>query len=181
MPIRSSLISSASSSDQLPGPTVPSTTPHSSSVITYSYPSPLLKMKNPFLKWLAINATAIVPTTPAATKRRQQAEHERRSPAAISVRLASHACSIGIRIPIDAEPTRRAGDLAAAEDVPDAVGEHHGADTESQQQQGEIDRVRVAHRARRYARRSGEPEFERAERAVVGDELVAALAPTTVA
>ncbi len=42
------------------------TTPMAVSTMTYSQPSPGRKMKNPFLRWLVIQATSMTPTTPAA-------------------------------------------------------------------------------------------------------------------
>ena len=97
-------------------------------------------MKKPFLKWFVTNATNIVPITPAAPS---GVSNPRTSmtPAPISVSDASHACTMPGFMPRLANQPPVPCDLAAAEDVADAVGEHHRADPATQDQQPEIDRV----------------------------------------
>ena len=124
-----------------------------SSVITYSQPSPGRKMKKPLPRWLVMSATSIVPTTADAASGREQAEHEQR--AAADLGQAGEPGVEDARLHAEAlEPAARAGDLAAAEDVVDAVGQHHRADAAAQHEQGEVDRVEVAvaHAGRPYRR-----------------------------
>ena len=100
VPVRSSVRSSAWSSDHVPGPIAPIVTPTIPSVITYSQPSPGRKMKKPLPRWLIAQATNITPTTPAAANG-VSSPRINASPPPISVMLASQACSFGGFIPMD--------------------------------------------------------------------------------
>ena len=95
-------------------------------------------MKKPFPRWLVIQATSITPTTPAPASGVSR-PRIRRAAAPTSVRLAVQAWRIPGFMPRLSNQRAGPGDLAAAEDVIDAVGHEDRGHTEAQDQQGEVD------------------------------------------
>ncbi len=85
--------------------------------------------------WFVISATSITPTTPARGERREQPEDEHRARTELGEAGEPGVQDAGLHAEAR-EPPAGAGDLAAAEDVVVAVGEHHDARPSPAEQRG---------------------------------------------
>ena len=98
-----------------------------------------------------MNATTITPIDAGARERLHETEYKHGAGTEFGQRRNPRVENAGLH-PEALEPSARSGDLAAADDVIDAVRQHHDAKRAPQHQQRKVERVDLSlHAAERYA------------------------------